>query len=133
MMSRQPIAKSEIDANVGARIRARRKLLGLSQGALAERLGITFQQVQKYEKGSNRVGSSRLQSIAIILGTTPAALFGEDPSASEVPELSLIERHLGSNENVALNKAFMKITDPGTRKAIISLIKSLAEGTEAVE
>jgi len=125
-MSRAPLAKSEIDVEVGARIRARRKLLGLSQSALAQQLGITFQQVQKYEKGSNRVGSSRLQIIARILGTTPAALFGESGAASDAPELAIVERHLSSNEAVALNKAFIKIADLNSRKAIISLVKALA-------
>lgn len=133
-MSRTPIVKSNIDVEVGARIRSRRKLLGLSQSALGQQLGITFQQVQKYEKGSNRVGSSRLQNIALILGTTPAALFGEEGSPlSDLPEKHVIERHLGSTDGAALNKAFIKISDPSTRKAIIQLVRVLAADTESAE
>lgn len=70
-----------IDVYVGSRIRLQRKLNGISQTALAEGLGITFQQVQKYEKGTNRVGSSRLQAIANILGVPVSFFFEEGPGA----------------------------------------------------
>ncbi len=125
-MPRTPLAKSTVDVEVGARIRARRKLLGLSQSALGERLGITFQQVQKYEKGSNRVGSSRLQSIALVLGTTPAALFGEEGPIADTLEVAVVERMLTSPDGVALSKAFVQIRDLRSRRAIINLVKSLA-------
>jgi len=122
-------AISQIDIDVGQRIRGRRKLLGMTQSALAEGLGITFQQIQKYEKGTNRVGSSRLQHIATILGTTPSALFGEqiDGVASTIPELGAIDDVLGSAEGLALNKAFVAIKNPAIRKSIVSLVKVLAE------
>lgn len=116
------------DAEVGARIRSRRKLLGISQSSLGERLGITFQQIQKYEKGTNRVGASRLQGIATLLGTTPAALLGEqeDRNAQKSPELEAIEKMIGTSEGAALNRAFAKIMDAGVRKSIIDLVKTLA-------
>lgn len=132
-MPRTANVPSQIDIDVGARIRARRKLLGLSQSALAERLGITFQQVQKYEKGSNRVGSSRLQHIAQILGTSPSALFGEEPDsdAKSIPELGLVETLIGTADGIALNKAFVNIQDPRLRKSIIALVKTLADDNSA--
>jgi transcriptional regulator with XRE-family HTH domain len=105
----------------------------LSQSALAERLGITFQQVQKYEKGSNRVGSSRLQHIAQILGTSPSALFGEEPGsdAKSIPELGLVETLIGTADGIALNKAFVNIQDPRLRKAIIALVRTIADDNSA--
>ena len=116
----------QIDADVGARIRARRKLLGLSQNDLAIGLGISFQQVQKYEKGRNRLGSSRLQSFARLLGTTPAALFGESrPRGTSVAEIKDIERFVMSPEGTALNKSFARISDQSVRRAIISMLQSL--------
>jgi len=122
-------AISQIDIDVGQRMLGRRKLLGMTQSALAEGLGITFQQIQKYEKGTNRVGSSRLQHIATILGTTPSALFGEqiEGVASTIPELEAIDDVLGSAEGLALNKAFVAIKNPAIRKSIVSLVKVLAE------
>ncbi|MCA0016647.1 helix-turn-helix domain-containing protein, partial [Mesorhizobium sp. B264B1A] len=73
-----------IDIHVGSRIRLRRNMLGMSQEKLGENLGITFQQIQKYEKGTNRVGASRLQAIASILGV-PVAFFFEDAPGQESP------------------------------------------------
>ncbi|WP_296433694.1 helix-turn-helix domain-containing protein, partial [Rhizobium sp. UBA1881] len=69
-----------IDSYVGSQVRMRRQLLGLSQERLAEQIGVTFQQVQKYEKGMNRIGASRLQRIAEVLNTTPSFFFQQDPS-----------------------------------------------------
>lgn len=129
-MPRTADGPSQIDIDVGSRIRVRRKLLGLSQSRLADALGITFQQVQKYEKGSNRVSSSELQAISQILGTTPSALFGEEgPSSDRIPEISDIELHIGSAEGLALNKAFVAIKDDRIRRSIIGLVKVLAEET----
>ena len=121
------------DVEVGARIRSRRKVLGISQSALGERLGITFQQIQKYEKGANRIGASRLQGIANLLGTTPAALLGEEEGGSvrKSPELEAIEKMIGTSEGAALNRAFPRIPDAAVRKSIISLVKTL--GTDAEE
>ena len=135
MPRNQGAAANAIDVEVGARIRSRRKILGISQSALGEGLGITFQQIQKYEKGSNRVGASRLQGIANLLGTTPAALLGEEEggSAQKSPELEAIEKMIGTSEGAALNRAFARIADAGVRRSIISLVKALARDVEEAD
>lgn len=133
-MTRKPARiASPIDIELGARIKARRKLLGMSQSALAEQLGITFQQVQKYEKGQNRVGSSRLQATAQILGTTPAALFGEGgaDATAVLPEVQAIEQLVGSPDGLALNRAFVKIRDERVRRSVIALVTALSKGQDA--
>lgn len=126
-MPKIPAIPSHIDVAVGSRLRTRRKLLGMSQTSLADKLDITFQQVQKYEKGTNRIGSSRLQQIANILGTTPAWLFGEEEENrhGEVGP-SAIEDMIGTAEGIALNQAFIRIKDAGVRRSLIALVKTLA-------
>ncbi|MBB3454767.1 transcriptional regulator with XRE-family HTH domain [Rhizobium sp. BK313] len=109
----------------------RRRILGMSQTRLAEGLNVTFQQVQKYEKGANRVGASRLQSVANCLDV-PVSYFFEDAS---VPPETIGEEiiaagnglagFLASGEGIELNRAFAKIKDARTRLRIISLVKSL--------
>ncbi|QPB24537.1 helix-turn-helix transcriptional regulator [Rhizobium sp. 007] len=117
----------------GSRIRLQRTLIGLSQTTLAEGLGITFQQVQKYEKGTNRVGSSRLQAIANILGVPVAWFFEEGPGGSSNPlEPKLgagreITQFLISVEGLALNRAFVKIEDGKIRRKLVDLVKTLAK------
>jgi len=132
MPRNQGAVATAIDVKVGARIRSRRKILGISQSALGERLGITFQQIQKYEKGTNRVGASRLVGIANLLGTTPAALLGEEEggSAQKSPELEAIEKMIGTSEGAALNRAFARIKDATVRKSIIGLVKTLGTDLE---
>ena len=126
-----------IDIHVGSRIRLRRTMLGMSQEKLGEALGITFQQVQKYEKGTNRVGASRLQNISSILGV-PVAFFFEDApgeaaqdGAAGMQESSsaFVVNFLSSNEGLQLNRAFVKISDPKVRRRIIDLVKALAENS----
>ncbi|WP_407070482.1 helix-turn-helix domain-containing protein [Neorhizobium alkalisoli] len=122
-----------IDVHVGSRIRLQRTLKGMSQTTLAEGLGITFQQVQKYEKGTNRVGSSRLQAIANILGVQVAYFFENNPGAlSAVESEPTTERNefvqfLNSAEGLALNRAFVKVQDAAVRRKILSLVKALAQ------
>ncbi|MFD2652436.1 helix-turn-helix domain-containing protein [Brucella rhizosphaerae] len=127
-----------IDIHVGSRIRLRRNMLGLSQEKLGESLGITFQQIQKYEKGTNRVGASRLQAISSIL-TVPVSFFFEDAPGSnptsqagfaEDNEATYVVDFLNSNEGVQLTRAFTKIADPKVRRKIIDLVKSLAADGE---
>ncbi len=118
-----------IDVHVGGRIRFRRTTLGLSQEKLGEGLGITFQQIQKYEKGTNRVGASRLQNIASILNV-PISFFFEEttiPAGEGANEISDISVFLSSSEGLALNRAFMSISDPGVRQSIVKLAKSVAK------
>ena len=121
---------SPVDIEVGARIRTRRKLIGMTQINLAEAVGVTFQQIQKYEKGANRVGSSRLVRIAEVLGTSPAALFGQEEDGSihtESKEFVYLRDVTASPEGLALNKAFVKIRDPGVRKTLIALVMALSD------
>jgi len=127
-----------IDAFVGSRVRMRRLMVGLSQEKLADGLGITFQQVQKYEKGTNRIGASRLQAIADILGVHPSFFFQQDngkpqspETAADIHESQEISSFVASKEGIALNRAFLKIADPVLRKKIISLVAAMANTPEA--
>ena len=121
-----------IDVHVGSRIRLRRNMLGLSQEKLGESLGITFQQIQKYEKGTNRVGASRLQAISAILNVPVSFFFEDAPGSSnqagfaEDNEATYVGEFLNYNEGVQLTRAFTKISDPKVRRKIIDLVKSLA-------
>ncbi|WP_107678009.1 helix-turn-helix domain-containing protein [Agrobacterium sp. LAD9] len=127
-MSTSPKTPNQIDINVGARIRHRRKILGYSQGRLAESLGVTFQQVQKYEKGVNRVGASRLQAIAAVFDV-PVSFFFEDSAAPEADSEPLendFTQFLGTPEAIALNTAFAKIGDSAVRRKVVVLVKSIA-------
>jgi transcriptional regulator with XRE-family HTH domain len=125
-----------IDAHVGSRVRLRRVLLGMSQERLAEQLGLTFQQVQKYEKGINRIGASRLFDLAHVLGV-PVQFFYEKAPPTEgapVPAVGFadhgaegyISDFLNSREGLELNRAFVRITDAKVRRSIVDLVRSLA-------
>ena len=136
--SRRP---NPIDTHVGSRVRLRRMLLGISQEKLGERLGLTFQQVQKYEKGVNRIGASRLFDLSTVLGV-PISFFYEDAPAGEarvqpIPGFaespaadSNILEFLSTREGLELNKAFARIQDPKSRRAILDLVRSLAGGED---
>lgn len=122
-----------IDVHVGSRIRLRRNMLGFSQERLGESLGITFQQIQKYEKGTNRVGASRLQAIASILNTPVSFFFEGAPEDDEENIGRLAEEgtpytadFLSSSEGIQLNRAFVKITDAKIRRRVLDLVKALA-------
>lgn len=120
-----------VDEHVGRRIQARRKQLGMSQNRLAEALGVTFQQVQKYERGSNRISASRLQHVADILGVQVSHFFdgAYDPSQShdDGPEApSEIDWFLASDEGVALARAFSRIRDPVLRRSIAVFVLNVA-------
>lgn len=123
-----------IDIHVGSRVRLRRTMLGQSQEKLGNALGITFQQIQKYEKGANRIGASRLQQIANVL-TVPVAFFFEDaPSGTqsvtgmaEGNSTTYVVDFLSSSEGLQLNRAFVKISDPKVRRKIVDLVKSLSD------
>ncbi|MCZ7497352.1 helix-turn-helix transcriptional regulator [Agrobacterium tumefaciens] len=128
-----PKTPNPIDIEVGARIRVRRRILGMSQSMLADALGVTFQQVQKYEKGTNRVGASRLQNVATVLGVPVSSFFDRQVDSTGVglrPEggndselLSFLE----TNEARELNIAFARITGQTLRKRLVSLVKAIGE------
>ena len=115
---------SPVDAHVGARIRLRRKLLGLSQQQLAERLGLTFQQVQKYERGANRVAASTLLAAAQTLGTSISWLVGEELSGREDDED--VFRALARPGALEILQAFNAIPDARTRAAFLALAREMA-------
>jgi transcriptional regulator with XRE-family HTH domain len=113
-------------------------MLGMSQEKLGENLGITFQQIQKYEKGTNRVGASRLQAIATILGV-PVAFFFEDLPGQEAAgnrgfaedaSTAFAIEFCTSAEGLQLNRAFVKIADVRVRRKIIELVKTLSENAD---
>jgi transcriptional regulator with XRE-family HTH domain len=122
-----------IDAQVGNRVRIRRMLIGMSQEKLGDLLGLTFQQVQKYEKGVNRIGAGRLFEIARILGV-PIDFFydgiGEAAKPADETAPPVME-FVSSGEGLQLSLAFMKIRDPKVRKRVLDLVKSLSEEEQA--
>jgi len=117
-----------IDVAVGARVRIRRRWLGLSQTQLANALGITFQQVQKYERGANRVSASMLVKIAAKLETTVAALVGEDGSA---PVEAIIYAQLATPGATDLLAAFANIDEGEARRALLTLAQALGSHVKA--
>jgi len=124
-----------VDIHVGKQLRMRRVILGLSQEAIGKSIGITFQQVQKYERGINRMGSSRLFELSKYL-TVPVSYFfeGLDSAARISPggvaeETSPFEHEkMSSRETLELIRAYYRISDPNVRSRVGELIKSLAEG-----
>ena len=117
-----------IDIAVGARIRMRRRHVGVSQQALADELGVSFQQVQKYERGANRVSASVLVKIARRLDCTVAALVGEE-SRTVDDELAPT---LAAPGALVLLEAFVRIQDPQIRRKLVDLVVALADGPEGV-
>ena len=125
---------SPVDAHVGGRLRMRRVLLGMSQEAVGDKLGLTFQQVQKYEKGVNRIGASRLFQLANILGVPVQYFFQDMPliAESDPPTVeghareATIMEFLRTNDGMELTKAFLRISDIRSRRAILELARSLA-------
>ncbi len=131
-----------IDKHVGSRVRMRRVLLGMSQEKLGEALSLTFQQVQKYEKGTNRIGASRLQQISKTLNVPPAYFFDGAPSfddsddrprhsaAAEAGSAYVVD-FLSTTEGLNLNRAFARIQDAKVRKRIVDLVSALAGEDES--
>jgi len=127
-----------IDKHVGSRVRMRRMMLSMSQEKLGERLGLTFQQVQKYEKGTNRIGASRLQQIGAILSVPVSFFFEGAPSGEPAPEggfsdvaaASYVSDFLSTSEGLALNRAFIRIKNPKVRRKIVDLVSAFAGDEE---
>jgi transcriptional regulator with XRE-family HTH domain len=129
---------SPIDVHVGSQVRLRRTLLGMSQAHLAERLGLTFQQLQKYEKGINRIGASRLFQLAQVLGV-PVQFFYDnapigaaskggagEPGSAERSVDSRVLDFLNSWEGIELTKAFVRISDPKVRRSLVEVVRAVA-------
>ncbi|KZB66690.1 transcriptional regulator [Thalassospira lucentensis] len=125
-----------VDIHVGARVRLRRTLLGMSQEKLGEAIGLTFQQVQKYERGANRVGASRLYDLSRVLEVPVSFFFDDMPD--EISSKSVHERRemsespdpfdndpMNRRETLELVRAYYRITDPTQRKRVFELVKSM--------
>ena len=124
-----------VDVYVGSRIKLRRTVLGLSQERLADALGVTFQQVQKYERGTNRVSASRLAQIARALSITIAWFFNEQPDRSGFHEGQQdfgtgSESIMQSRETAELVRAYYRISSPAARKSVYDLMKSLGSSED---
>ncbi len=128
-------APNPIDKHVGSRVRMRRMMLGMSQEKLGNSLGLTFQQVQKYEKGTNRIGASRLQQISQILQVPVSFFFEGAPTVgnvartdgmSEAPSPAYVSDFLATSDGLALTKAFMRISNSKLRRRIVDLVEQIA-------
>ncbi len=137
-----PRSPNPVDVHVGARVRLRRKILKLSQEKLGEELGVTFQQVQKYERGANRIGASRLWKLSGVLDV-PVNFFydglstkygGESDSAallsSNPDESPLVYEFINSTDGVSLAKAILKIKNKAVRRQILELARALGDNQE---
>ena len=128
-----------IDVHVGSRVRLRRNMLGLSQEKLGEAIGLTFQQVQKYERGANRIGASRLHDLSRVLDV-PVSFFFDDMDPVRAPAIpagfaeppgeAFDSDPLRKRETVELVSAFYEIADPVVRRRLFDLAKSLAAAAE---
>jgi transcriptional regulator with XRE-family HTH domain len=142
--SRQKSDKpNPIDVHVGTRVRLRRTLLGMSQEKLAEAIGLTFQQVQKYERGANRVGASRLYDLSRVLDVPVSYFFEEMASgvvsaaearlggmSEEAPSPTFEADPMMRRETLELVRAYYRITDPQIRRRLFDLTKAIANVTE---
>ena len=123
-----------VDAAVGIAIRLRRKSMGLSQEALADALGITFQQVQKYEKGTNRISASKLFDAARFLKAPIEAFFAQVDRQETAGGFAIsdgeqsVHRFLSTREGIELAEAFPKIANSSARRRVVELVKALADG-----
>jgi transcriptional regulator with XRE-family HTH domain len=122
------------DKHVGNRLRLRRLMLGMSQEKLADQLGITFQQVQKYEKGTNRITAGRLHQVSQVLGVPVSYFFEQVPvpiahgeASSATSSHANVDQFLASSSGLALVTAFMRINNPALQRLIVRLIEGIAE------
>lgn len=134
-------APSPVDRHVGSRVRMRRITVGLSQERLGEALGVTFQQIQKYEKGSNRISASRMQNIAQVLGVPVSFFFDGSPRDESIAmavgfadsaQADYTADIFATAEGVALARAFASIEDPKVRRRVVDLVTTLVEGQRKI-
>lgn len=127
-------APNPIDRHVGSRVRMRRMMVGMSQERLGDSLGLTFQQVQKYEKGTNRIGASRLQQIAEILQVPVSYFFDGSPGQhargagfAEAAAPTYVSDFLATSDGLALSRAFVQIKNAKLRRRIVDLVETIAD------
>lgn len=134
-------APSPVDRHVGSRVRMRRITVGLSQEKLGEALGVTFQQIQKYEKGANRISASRMQNIAQVLGVPVSFFFDGSPRDESIgmaagftdnAQADYTADVFATPEGVALARAFASIEDPKVRRRVVDLVTTLVEGQRKI-
>src|SRR5215510_2472232 len=130
MAVRLPLARKKapnpIDQHVGSRVRMRRLMLAMSQEKLGDALGLTFQQVQKYEKGANRIGASRLEQISHIL-QVPVAFFFEGALIGSALSMAQIDDFVSDSDGLRLMRAFMRIDNATLRRRIAMLVQEIAD------
>ncbi|HEY1474330.1 MAG TPA: helix-turn-helix transcriptional regulator [Pseudolabrys sp.] len=119
-----------IDKYVGSRVRMRRKILGMSQTKLADAIGLTFQQVQKYEYGTNRIGSSRLMQMANVLQVPPTFFFedasGQRKADGSASSPTYVSEFLATSDGLALTRAFMRLSSKKLRRSIVNIVREIA-------
>jgi transcriptional regulator with XRE-family HTH domain len=128
MKARRPREVTKLDTHIGARIRMRRLEQEISQETLGQALGVSFQQIQKYEKGTNRVASGRLSQIAELLNVEVGFFYREAPDKAHTgrnPTVSLVDRFMTSPEGVAIAQAFERIPSPQARAAIVRMVRAI--------
>ena len=121
-----------IDVHVGSRVRLRRLMLSMSQGELAGQMDLTFQQVQKYEKGTNRIGASRLYHISQALDVPVKFFFDGLPNSNEFSDQhteDFIHEFLASRDSMELARAYLHILDPKVRKSIVDIVRVISDDT----
>ena len=139
MPETNPKAPHPTDVHVGGRIRMRRALLGITQQRLADSLDLTFQQVQKYEKGTNRISASRLQQIATVLGVTISFFYeGLPPEETgggfaEDSSPPFMMDFMASHDGLQLMECFMRIRNPRVRRSIVEHVRTLAGDADEQE
>jgi transcriptional regulator with XRE-family HTH domain len=125
-----PKAANSIDAHVAGRLRTYRRQLGLSQADVAKQLGVTFQQIQKYEAGINRVGAGRLFQLALLYGMPIGEFFPNSPISVDAAKCTAKTEEIATFATTAdgfrLCEAFIKITNPKQRRVVLSLIEDMA-------
>jgi transcriptional regulator with XRE-family HTH domain len=125
-----------VDGQIGNRVRLRRMLVGMSQERLGELLKVTFQQIQKYERGTNRISASRLFQVSKVLGVTIDYFYDALQVADDIAETPGFAEHtseeaemltfLSTREGIELNRAFQRIVDPAKRRAVVELVRTMA-------
>lgn len=137
MADAKPKKPNPVDVHVGSRVRLRRTMQSMSQEKLGDALGITFQQIQKYEKGTNRIGASRMQQIAAALKVPISFFFEGAPSSAGVVQPGMAEANatsyvvdfVSSAEGIALNRAFVRIPSATIRRKVVDMVRALADET----
>jgi transcriptional regulator with XRE-family HTH domain len=123
MIKKRP---NPIDKYVGSKVRVRRQMLGISQRKLGDALGVSFQQIQNYENGTNRIGAGRLQQLSLVLQAPPAFFFQNAPSESVARSSAHLMKFLRSSDGTALASAFMRL-DVKLRWRIVNLVQALGD------